>query len=126
MRDLTYGRIDALSISGIGQLVSGTAERTYQNQWEGTYTYAKQWSRHDFRLGGAYIRLIPDTQVGSFAGVESAVSAGIEPLLAGVPLGFTVSAGKPSITSGQISIGSAFAQDTFQLNRLSILFGLRW
>lgn len=121
-----YGRVDAISIAGIGQLVSGTAERTYQNQWEGVYTFAKEWGRHESRFGADYIHLVPDTQVGSFAGLNSAVSAGIEPLLAGIPLGFTVSEGKPSITSGQISIGSAFAQDTVRFNRLSMLFGLRW
>lgn len=54
-----YGRVDAISISGVGQLVSGTAERTYQNQWEGAYTFAKEWGRHELRLGADYIRLVP-------------------------------------------------------------------
>jgi Carboxypeptidase regulatory-like domain len=121
-----YGRIDAISIAGVGQLVSGIAERTYQNQWEGAYTFAKQSGRHEFRFGADFICLIPDTQIGSFAGLESAASAGVAPLLAGVPLGFTVSDGKASITSGKIPIGSVFAQDTLHLKDLSIMFGLRW
>jgi hypothetical protein len=41
----------ALSIAGVGQLVSGTAERTYQNQWEGGYTFSYQRGSHDFRVG---------------------------------------------------------------------------
>jgi len=125
---LLLGNINALSISGVGQLVSGAAERTYQNQWEGAYTFAKQRGRHEVRFGGDYIRLIPDTLLGRSGGATtSAVSAGVEPLLGGAPLGVTVSLGKPIIDSGQISIGSAFAQDTFHLNNsLSILFGLRW
>lgn len=124
----TPSGINALSISGVGQLVSGAAERTYQNQWEGVYTFSKQWARHEFRFGGDYIRLIPDTLVDPFhVGITSVVSAGVEPLLAGTPLGITESFGKPIINSGQISIGSAFAQDTFHPNdRLSVLFGLRW
>ena len=121
-----YGRIDAISIAGIGQLVSGIGDRTYQNQWEGAYTFAKQSGSHELRFGADYIRLVPDTQVGSYAGLESAVSAGIAPLLAGIPLGLTVSDAKPSITSQQIPIGSVFAQDTLHLKDVSIMFGLRW
>ncbi len=121
-----YG-IDALSISGVGQLLSGAAERTYQNQWEGAYTFSKQWGRHELRFGGDYIRLVPYTQIGNFLGTTSAVSAGVAPLIAAAPLGVTVSYGKPTIDSGQIPIGSAFAQDTFHPNdKLSILVGLRW
>ena len=120
--------IDALSISGVGQLVSGTAESTNQNQWESAYTFSKQLGRHEFRFGGDYIRLIPDTLIGRFGGSTiSVVSAGVEPLLAGGPLGLTSSLGKPIIDHGQISIGSSFVQDTFHPNSaLSILFGLRW
>jgi hypothetical protein len=121
-----YGHVDAISIAGIGQLASGTAERTYQNQLEGAYTFAKERGRHELRFGADYISLSPDTQVGSFAGLQSVASAGIRPLLAGVPLGLTVSDVRPSITSGQIPIGSVFAQDTLHLKDLNIMFGLRW
>jgi hypothetical protein len=123
-----YSGINALSISGVGQLVSGTAARTYQNQWEGAYTFLKQQRRHELRFGGDYIRLIPNTLIGrSNVAITSVVSEGVGPLLAGAPLGVTGSFGKPIINYGQISIGSAFVQDTFHLNnRLSILFGLRW
>ncbi len=123
----TYGPIRALSISGIGQLVSGVPERTYQNQWEGCYTFSKQRDRHELRFGADFIRLTPDTVVGAFDGTTSAVSAGLAPLLAENPLGMTVSDGRPIFYAGQISIGSAFAQDTIRPNdRLSILFGFRW
>lgn len=121
-----YGRIDAISIAGMGQLVSGINERTYQNQWEGAYTVARQSGRHDLRLGADITFISPYTQLGSFAGLESAASAGIQPLLAGVPLGLTVSDAKPSFVSGEIPTGSLFAQDTFHLKDLSIMFGLRW
>ena len=121
-----YGGIAALSISGVGQLVSGTAERTYQNQWEGAYTFSKQWGRHEFRFGGDYLRLLPSTLAGR-DGTTSAVSAGVESLLAGVPLGLTISDGKPIIYVERISIGSAFLQDSFHVNdRLSLMYGLRW
>jgi len=120
------GRVDAISIAGVGQLVSATAERTFQNQWEGAYTFAKRFRRHELRLGADFIYLLPDTQIGSLARLDSAVSAGVGPLLAGVPLGFTVSDGKSSITSGEIPIGSLFALDTLHFKDLSIMFGLRW
>lgn len=121
-----YGSIDAISIAGVGQLVSGIPGRTFQNQWEGAYTFAKQFGSHELRFGADGLFLRPDTQVGSSAGLESAASAGVAPLLAGVPLGLTVSDAKPSITSQQIPIGSVFAQDTFHLKDLSMMFGLRW
>jgi hypothetical protein len=120
------GRVDAISIAGVGQLVSATVELTYQNQWEGAYTFSKQSHGHQLRVGADFISLLPDTQIGFFADLESAVSAGVGPLLAGVPLGFTVSEGKPSITSGEIPIGSVFAQDTVHLKDLGIMFGVRW
>ncbi len=119
--------VTALSIAGVGQLVSGTAERTYQNQWEGAYTFAKQRGAHDFRAGADYIRLLPRTTFGNGFSTTSIVSGGVEDLLAGAPLGATVSYGKPTIASGQIQIGSLFAQDNFHANdRLNILYGLRW
>ncbi len=120
-------RITALSIAGIGQLASGTAERTYQNQWEGAYTFARQHGAHDLRLGADYIRLLPRTELGDFFWTTSIVSAGVEALLRGDPLGVTASFGKPTIFTGQIPMGSAFAQDTFHVNdRLSLLYGFRW
>ena len=118
--------IAALSIAGVGQLFAGTAERTYQNQWSGTYTLSKQRGRHETRFGGDYVRLLPTT-LGSQVGSTSAVSAGIAPLLAGVPLGLAYTSGRPFIFNEPISIGSAFLQDTFHVNeRLSILYGSRW
>jgi hypothetical protein len=120
------GGIAALSISGVGQLVSGASARTYQKQWEGVYIFLKQWSRHELRFGGDYIQLIPKT-LGGAVGTTSAVSAGVEPLLAGTPLGLTAASGKPVIPREHIPIGSAFLQDTFHVSdRLSILYGLRW
>ncbi|MGH9438804.1 MAG: TonB-dependent receptor domain-containing protein, partial [Terriglobia bacterium] len=123
----TPSTVTGISIAGIGQLLSGVPERTYQNQWEGAYTLAKQFGRHDFRAGADYIRLLPRTLVGNFVQTTSIVSPGVESLLAGDPLGVTASFGKPTIQSGEIPIASLFVQDTFKLNsRLNILYGLRW
>lgn len=130
-QDLNLGvsadRITALSIPGIGQIVSGTAERTYQNQWEGSYVYTLQDRGHDFRAGADYIRLLPRTEFAANLWTSSILSTGVETLLAGDPLGVTISYGKPNIVSGQIVIGSVFAQDTFKLSeRLNLLYGIRW
>ncbi|MGA8028837.1 MAG: hypothetical protein WB992_16970, partial [Bryobacteraceae bacterium] len=116
----------ALSIGGIGQLVSATSERTYQTQREGAYTFSIERGAHDLRMGADYICLLPRTTFGKGLWTTSVVSAGVEPLLAGDPLGVTVSYGKPTIDSGQIPIGSLFAQDAFHVNdRLTVLYGLR-
>ncbi|MGH9622436.1 MAG: hypothetical protein ACRD45_22360, partial [Bryobacteraceae bacterium] len=123
----TPSTVTGLSIAGIGQLLSGVPERTYQNQWEGTYTLAKQFGQHNFRAGADYIRLLPRTLVGNFVQTTAIVSPGVASLLAGDPLGVTASYGKPTIQSGQIPIASLFAQDTYKLsNRLNIQYGLRW
>jgi hypothetical protein len=117
----------ALSVGGIGQLVSATAERTYQDQWEGAYSVAIQPGAHDFRFGADYICLLPRTTLGGGLWTDSVAATGVEELLAGDPLGVTVSWGKPTISAGQIPIGSLFAQDTFHANaRLTLLYGLRW
>jgi hypothetical protein len=119
--------IAALSISGVGQLVSGAPESTYQNQWEGVYAFSRRWGRHDLKFGADYMRLYHSTSANPDAGAISAVSTGVESLLAGTPLGITASSGKSGIYHEQISIGSAFAQDTFHVSdRLSIIYGLRW
>jgi hypothetical protein len=119
--------VGALSIGGAGQLVSATAERSYQNQWEGTYTLAAHRGKHDFRLGADYIRLVPRTTLGTGLWTSSAAAIDIEQLLSGQPLGLTISYGKPTFENGQIPIGSLFAQDTFRVSdRLTLLYGLRW
>jgi hypothetical protein len=118
--------IAALSISGVGQLVAGVPESTYQNQWEGVYAFSRRWGRHDLKFGADYTWLNHSTSALD-AGAISAVSMGVESLLAGTPLGITASSGKPGIYNEQISIGSAFAQDTFHVtDGLSIIYGLRW
>ncbi len=120
-------RITALSIAGIGQLVSGAAERTYQNQWEGAYTFTRQRGAHDLRVGADYVRLLPRTEFGNFLWTSSVASPSVGALLGEEPLGITVSYGKPTIDVGQIIIGSLFAQDTYKLSdRLSVLYGVRW
>jgi len=119
--------VAALSIVGVGQLVSGAPESTYQNQWEGVYTVSRRWAGHDLKLGADYVRLAHSTSANPDTGAISAVSTSVESLLAGMPLGITASSGKSSIYSEEISIGSVFAQDTFHVSdRLSIIYGLRW
>lgn len=109
----TPSTITGLSIAGVGQLLSGVPERTYQDQWEGAYTFAEQFGPHNFRASADYIRLLPRTLAGNFVQTTSIVSPGVASLLAGDPLGVTASFGKPTIQSGQIPIASLFAQDTF-------------
>jgi hypothetical protein len=117
----------ALSIAGVGQVVSGVPESTYQNQWEGVYTASRRWGRHDLKFGADYMPLDHSTSANPDAGAISAVSTSVESLLAGTPLGITASSGISGIYHEQISIGSAFAQDTFHVSdRLSIIYGLRW
>ena len=124
---LNADRITALSIAGIGQLVSGTAEGTHQDQWEGTYTYVLTHGAHDIRAGADFIRLLPRTEFGAHFWTSSIISPGVANLVAGDPLGVTISYGKPDILSGQIVVGSVFAQDTFKLSpRLNVLYGIRW
>jgi hypothetical protein len=116
----------ALAIAGVGQLVDGAGSRTTQEQAEGVYTFSRERGRHDLRIGADYILLIPSTLLGGTS-VVAAVSTGVEQLLHGDPLGLTYSDGKPIIYRENISIGSAFAQDTFRISdRLSVLYGVRW
>lgn len=123
---IPYG-VTALSIGGVGQLVSATQERTFQNQLEGRYALAMHRSTHDFRFGADYIRLVPRTTLGNGLQTNSAAAVGVEQLLAGDPLGVTMSYGKATIQAGQIPIGALFAQDTWHVHdRLTLLYGVRW
>ena len=93
----------ASSIAGVGQLVSATTERTYQDQLEGAYTLGFQRGAHDFRIGGDYIRLVPRTTLGNGLWTDSATAAGVQQLLAGDPLGVTISFGRwPRYSVGAI------------------------
>lgn len=119
--------MSALSIGGLGQLVSATAEHTYQDQWEGTYGLAIHRGKHEFHLGADYIRLVPRTTLGSGLWTTSVAADGVQQLLSGNPLGITISYGKPTFVGGQIPIGSIFAQDTVKVSdRLTLLYGVRW
>jgi hypothetical protein len=119
-----YGwQVTELSIAGMGQAISGQSGLSTQHQWEGAYNIAKNVGRHDFRAGGEYVRLAPSN--GVFNGTLSVVSQGIGALLAGDPLGVTISS-FPS-DGALIQKSSFFGQDTFRASeRLNVLLGLRW
>ncbi len=116
-------QVTELSIAGVGQAISGQSGQSTQHQWEGAYNIAKNAGRHDFRAGGDYVRLMPND--GVFNGTLSVVSPGISALLAGDPLGVTISSFP--LYGPIIQKTSLFAQDTFRVSeRLNVLLGLRW
>lgn len=120
--------VTAVSIEGVGQIVSGYGDHSEQKQFEGSYIAAKQFDRHEFRAGLDFIELLPRTLDAAF-GVPtfSIVSQSVGALIAADPLGFTYSGGRYIGASGHIPIGSLFLQDTFKFSdRLSLLYGIRW
>ncbi len=119
--------VTALSIAGMGQVLSGQEGDSVQRQWEAAYTGAKQFGRHDLRAGADFIELLPKTLNGANIPTVSVVAENVAGLLAGDPIGVTLSAGRFAGASGRIPIGSLFVQDTFKAgDRLDILYGLRW
>ncbi len=119
--------VAALSIAGVGQVLSGHEGDSVQRQWEGAYTVAKQFGRHDVRAGADFIELFARTLNGADIPTVSVVAENVEGLLAGDALGVTLSGGRVVGASGRIPIGSVFVQDTYKRgDRLSILYGVRW
>jgi hypothetical protein len=124
---ITYGTIGAgitaVSISGVGQNISGQTGMIRQRQQEVSYSIAKTLGRHTFRAGADYVKLSPSQYVSN--NTLSVVSQGIDALLAGVPLGITHSYfDGPFYNTYQYPF---FVQDTVHSSdRLQLLFGLRW
>ncbi len=118
--------VTALSIAGIGQVLSGHQGDGVQRQWEAAYTAAKQFGRHDVRAGADFIELFPRTLSADVPTVSVAAES-VEGVLAGDALGVTLSSGRLVGASGRIPIGSTFVQDTYKRgDRLTILYGVRW
>lgn len=119
--------VTALSIAGVGQVLSGHEGDSVQRQWEGAYTAAKPFGRHDVRAGADFIALFPRTLAGADVPTESVVAPSVEALLAGDALGLTLSSGRIVGVSGRIPIGSVFVQDTYKASQhLTVLYGVRW
>lgn len=119
--------ITQITIAGAGQLVYGTSDGSFQNQWEGRYIAGCQAGRHDLRAGTDYIRLAPRRESANGAETTALTSPGLDSLVEGQPLAVTQSTGLAVGINVAVPIASVFAQDTFRVNgRLSLLYGLRW
>ena len=121
--DSAFTDLTALSLAGVGQVVSGPSGEGRQMQWEGAYHVAVPKGRHEFRAGADYINLHPSPGFSNDA--LSLVARSTGSLLAGDPLLVTII--YPSLPyNSAIQTISMFAQDTLRLSdRWTVLYGLR-
>jgi hypothetical protein len=118
-----FWQITQLSVGGEGQTVAGQAGVNGQRQMTGTDTFAWHGAKQDIHAGADYINLRPNYEV--FTSSLALASAGINSLLAGIPLGVTDSFFSGPQDSSQH--WSCFVQDTFHLSSgLDLLLGTRW
>ena len=119
-----FTQLTALSIAGVGQVISGPSGVGKQTQWEGTYNISVPRGRHEFRAGTDYINLRPSP--GFYNGALSLVARSTGALLAGNP--FTVTVVSPALPYSSVGLQtiSTFVQDTLRLSdRLTVMYGLR-
>jgi len=118
-----YWQVTQLSVAGVGQTVFGTAGQNSQHQWTGAYLATHHSANQDIRFGGDYVNLAPSIEV--YNDSLALTSPGVDALIAGVPLGLTVSYTEGPLRKSQH--WSSFAQDTFHLRSgLDLLLGTRW
>jgi hypothetical protein len=120
--------VTAMSIAGVGQVISGYGDNSLQRQYEGTYNVTKQLRTHDLRAGLDFVELLPRT-LDEASGIPtlSVIGQNVAAMVAGNPLDLTFSGGKQAGVSGHIPIGSVFLQDTYKISAdLTLLYGLRW
>ncbi len=119
-----YASLTALSLAGVGQIVSGPSGLGRQAQWEGTYNMSLLKGRHEFRVGVDYSNLHPSPGFSNEA--LSLVAQSTAALLAGNPLTVTLNAPALPYTSIGIQTISTFVQDTFHVaDNLTVLYGMR-
>lgn len=116
-------RLYGIGIQGLGQLLTGDAGSSRQNQWNLADTVAFTTGRHDLRFGADYQRLSPERRQPIHSVV--AVYDSFDRLIQG-----TI----PSYVFAQTGSGkslletlSLFAQDTWHASsRLNLTWGARW
>jgi hypothetical protein len=117
------GSLVRLSISGVGQVVSGPEGRRSQTQFEVNQTAGWIHRAHSFQFGADYVRLAPVRRDG--AGAVSVLADSLSDLATTSNVWFSNSpAQSGSAVVKEISI---FAGDTWRVSsRLTVTAGLRW
>lgn len=113
----------AVSIGGVGQLLSGDAGRNRQGQLSLGDTISVRKGTHSLRAGIEYFRLTPE-RLGASARVTASYG-NLTELLSGEAPVISRTLAEPAVS--RIETLTAFFQDTWRPHaRLSITYGTRW